>query len=456
MIKRRNIFEMFGAQTYGTLVNTIDKLLTIPLFLTFWGVDLFGEWLVLRAIPSYLAVAELGFATAAANRMSVEIVRGDRDQALSYFQAAFIVLLTGSLALVVLMMASFAVIDFRHAFNFSSAFDYNLPLVIALFLGYVIIVFQTQLLSAAYRSVGRYVYASYLTYHIRIVELLALILVLICGGGLVSAALAYFFVRLTGALWMAKMLVSQESWLKIGISSKSFTAVREMLPDASGFLAFPLGQAMSLQGTVFVISNIFSPAAVALFTACRMLSRTLVQLGMQVNRSVWPEMTRLCAAGNREGAQRVFVVAASSFLWVGGIASVILLLLSPWIFKVWTMGKMSVDPTIFGILLTVALLNGIWFSALSILAATDTHKKAAIVYLCAVTLSLPTSYYFANFMGLEGVAWAVLLAEVVVLFQVLSLALKQVDLSPLEFLRVAVAFPMEMLNMLKLKIKHGK
>ena len=293
-VNKARILKMFGAQTYGTLINTLDRLATVPLFIYFWGVDLFGEWLILRAIPSYLAVAELGFATAASNRMSVLILNEKYKQALGYFQSVFLVLCFVSVLLIALVFWLFYYVDVKQLFNFSSTSgSYNLMSVAMLLLGYSLLIFQTQLLSAAYRSVGRYVTAAYITYNIRVVELLALVAVILFDGGLLGVSASYFLVRLLGAAFMAVSLLRDERWLKYGVSEARLSIVKEMTPDASGFLAFPLGQAMSLQGTIFIIAHFLSPAAVALFSISRTLSRTIVQLGMQVNRSIWPELTRL-------------------------------------------------------------------------------------------------------------------------------------------------------------------
>ena len=449
MAKYGAIYRMFGAQTYGTAINTLDKLVTVPLFLVFWGVNLYGEWLVLRAIPSYLGVAELGFATAAANKMSVAIVENRHDRAVSYFQAAFLVLSAVSLFVLIFFFMGLALIDIRGLLNFSAEFDYSIPLVLLSFILYVVCIFQTQLLSAAYRSVGRYTAAAYFTYNIRLFELIAVALVLILDGGVVSASAAYLAVRVSGSLLMAWNLLRSEKWIKFGFSSSSLGVIREMMPDATGFLAFPLAQAMSLQGMVFIVASVFSPVLVPLFNASRTLSRTLVQLGMQVNRSVWPELTRLYASGEIESAKKIFTMATATTLWVGGIGGVVLLLMSPFIFEIWTVGKLESDLPLMGILIFSALLNGYWFSSLSVLAATDSHKLVAFFYVIVVCVSLLAAKYLAQTSGLTGVALAVLIAELLMTIAVLRFSLMKTNIRFLAFLDELIRFPIVLLVSIK-------
>jgi O-antigen/teichoic acid export membrane protein len=432
-VQTSSIMLMFGAQTYGTLINIIDKLATLPLFMMFWGVDLYGEWLILRAVPAYLAIAELGFATAAANRMSVLLANNQREIAAEYFQSAFAVLVAVTLCIFTSMIVLLKLLDVRMFFNFSNHFSYNLFSVILLLLGYTALIFQTQLLSAAYRSVGCYVKAAYITYLIRTVELCGVVVVLVSGGGLLAAALCYFLVRLAGAWIMALLLFRKENWLRFGIASASLRAIREMLPDAAGFLAFPFGQAMSLQGAVFVIANLMSPAAVALFSASRTLTLTIVQFGMQINRSVWPELTRLCAGHNNDLAKKVYIAASGSFCWLGVFSSTALLLFAPWIFEIWTAGRMVPDLWMFALLLLAAVASGFWYSALSVLVATDSHKRVAVIYLLISVLSLPLAYWFGLTQGGEGIAMVILTTELVMVFAVLRASLSRLDIS-VEFL----------------------
>jgi O-antigen/teichoic acid export membrane protein len=448
------ILKMFGAQTYGTLINTLDKLATVPLFIFFWGVDLFGEWLILRAIPSYLAVAELGFATAAANRMSVLLIHNRHQQALSYFQSTFWVLAAVSLVLVVVVSILFVLGDAREVFNFSSDVDYDLLTVVMLMLGYTLLVFQTQLLSAAYRSVGRYVSAAFITYNIRALEICLLVVVVLFGGGICDAALSYFLVRLTGIVYMASLLLWRERWLRYGFSQAKLSTIKEMLPDAAGFFAFPFGQAMSLQGGVFILAYLSSPALVALFSASRTMSRTVVQLGMQINRSVWPELTRLCAAGNREQAKIVYFIAAGSFFWLGIVAGITLLALSPYIFEIWTAGEMQSDSFLFALLITSALLNGFWYSALSILAATDNHKKVGFMYVMLSSSSMLLAYWLGVIYMDIGVAVAILVSEALMMLIVVYSSLKEVKASFSELVASIISLPVK--SVMQLNKRHSR
>ncbi|THD09540.1 hypothetical protein [Metallibacterium scheffleri] len=71
----RRILHGLGANAYGQLVAVVIQLAGVPILLHAWGTQLYGEWLILAAIPTYLLMADLGFSQSAGNDMTARSVR---------------------------------------------------------------------------------------------------------------------------------------------------------------------------------------------------------------------------------------------------------------------------------------------------------------------------------------------------------------------------------------------
>src|SRR6266404_7530354 len=84
---RGRLIRGFGATALGPVVTTIVQIVSVPVFLHFWGVKLYGEWLIISAIPTYLALSDVGFGSVAANDMTIRVAAGDRDGALETYQS---------------------------------------------------------------------------------------------------------------------------------------------------------------------------------------------------------------------------------------------------------------------------------------------------------------------------------------------------------------------------------
>ena len=75
---KSKLLRNLGANAYGQLITVVTQLVSVPLFLHYWGVTLYGEWLILSAVPAYLALSDIGFASSAANDMTIRFAQGDR------------------------------------------------------------------------------------------------------------------------------------------------------------------------------------------------------------------------------------------------------------------------------------------------------------------------------------------------------------------------------------------
>ena len=73
----RRILHGLSANAYGQLVVIVIQLAGVPILLHAWGTQLYGEWLILAAIPTYLSMADLGFSQSAGNDMTARMARGD-------------------------------------------------------------------------------------------------------------------------------------------------------------------------------------------------------------------------------------------------------------------------------------------------------------------------------------------------------------------------------------------
>jgi hypothetical protein len=82
-VLRRDLYGL-GANAYGQVVTAIIQLVGVPILLYAWGAQLYGEWLILFAIPAYLLMTNLGFSLSAANDMTARVGHAD---ALRVFQS---------------------------------------------------------------------------------------------------------------------------------------------------------------------------------------------------------------------------------------------------------------------------------------------------------------------------------------------------------------------------------
>src|ERR1700722_14314921 len=104
---KRRLMLGFLVNWVGRLASTIIQLVQVPVFLHFWSVPLYGEWMIVNSVPAYLSFSNIGFGSVSGNEMTMLVARDDRASALRVFQSCWwlisiictvaIILLSGSL-----------------------------------------------------------------------------------------------------------------------------------------------------------------------------------------------------------------------------------------------------------------------------------------------------------------------------------------------------------------------
>src|SRR5260370_15187370 len=117
---RGRLIRGFGAMALFPVVTAIVQIVSVPVFLHFWGVKLYGEWLILSAIPTYLMLSDMGFGSVAGNDMTMRVAAGDREGALETFQSAWAVMTGTSLLVVVSVLGVVWLLPVTHWLNLSS------------------------------------------------------------------------------------------------------------------------------------------------------------------------------------------------------------------------------------------------------------------------------------------------------------------------------------------------
>jgi len=409
---RGRLLKGTGAQAFLQGVQIFIRLAEVPLLLAFWGTQLYGEWLMLSAIPAYLAIGDGGFAGAACRDMTMKSGAGDRQGALAVFQSTWLLLLTVSIAVGLLAYGFVEVAPLAKWLGFSAMNDRDTGLVLLLLVAHVLIGFQGGLLDGGFWVSGRYPFGMSLQAVTQLLEFLGLGLAVILGGGPVQAAAGYVIGRVlgTGLMWIGQHRAS--SWLWYGFAHASLSELRRLTAPAFASLAFPLGNALNIQGIRLVVGLALGPAAVAVFTPLRTLSRLAMQPRGIIDRLIQPELAIAFGASDLSLFRRLFTRSCQLAFWGCLIACLFVGASGYWVLPIWTSGKVVMHWPTFILLLSAAFVNGIWFIALMVHYATNRHGWIAVFYTVIYgAIAFGLGYLGATFLGLAGAALALLVVE---------------------------------------------
>lgn len=428
------------AQLFANSVRIAIQLGGITVLLPLWGLERYGEWLIITAVPTYMAFSDLGFFSAASNDMVMAEARGERDHARDVFRATA----RGAAAVLTLLAAILA------------ALAWTLPLPELLNLGMsettaatavTLLGFNTlligigTLLYGGFTAAGHYGDGAATLAGVTLCEFAAVVVTVAIGGNPALAAASMLFVRTLGTALMYHRMRRRAPWLSLGRPVGKPRVLKRLTKPALAATVFPTGLAINIQGTLVLIGVVAGPAAAAVFGTVRTISRIVIQVLGSIFAVVAPEFAKAFAAQDYELLRRLHRRACQAALWVCLPIVAFLAVFGVALIEALTGGRVEVTGGLLYVFLAATALDVLWYTSFAVLFSTNRHQRIAVVFLIAYVLALPLTYALHELWGLTGAALALALLEAFMLVAVLrqSLPAAHDRLGP--WLRVLVTPP---------------
>lgn len=410
-MKARRVAFGVAANIFDKSVIALVQLLSVPVFAMAWGINVYGGWVLLSTIPSFLAVSDFGFASAAGTRMTMLAASGDRPAAVRVFQSAWAVILMSSALMIALALLATWLVPasvLPHAQGFD---EREARITLSLLLLYGIVALQGSIFTAGFRCAEMFAVGMMWAAIAILVENMASILVVLLGARPMHAAAALLICRSIAIVVQNGMLRRMVPWLRVGLSEARQDEARALLPPALAVMALPLGQASFLQGTALALGIAVSQAAVPAFTATRTLSRIGLQMTQLLNNALMPEYSAAVARDDR-GAQATMLaltLAASAIVVVPFALTFVFF--GPQLVALWTHGVIRPDRSLMIAMAVTVVLGGIWNPLSNLILAMNRHAGFAYPYVALGVATIPATYLLARQWGATGAGISIALLD---------------------------------------------
>lgn len=401
----------FLANVYDKGVITLVQLFSIPVLTAHWGSGGFGVWLMLVTVPTYVAMSDLGVATAAGVDINRATAAGKYDEALNSFQSAW-AFISGMVILVGLVGAGVIAWFWMTGYTVAGPFSTReVAVALMCIVGYGIVLIQMSILAVVYRATHKFAQATTYSGTLFLIEGIALVSLAAAGCGIAAAACAYFCIRLAGYLHFAWNLKRREPWVRIGLSSATKAKLRELMNPSLAALALTFSTGLALQGAILTLGLVAGPAVVATFGAARTLTRAPLQFSGLVLRPSLPELTRAIAAGNRPLTARFTKLNVRVALIATLPMAIILGIYGRSIVNYMSGGHLHPSTALMTLLAAAAVVSATWMSFAAPLIAINRQGVFAFWYLgfCAL---VPLTPFIVNGSPDVWVGAAMLMSEV--------------------------------------------
>lgn len=435
MAIRQRVLRLAGANAVGQGAAMATQLGLVPLFLAAWGVQRYGDWLLLSTVPAYLAASDLGFLSAAGNRLAALRAAHRDDEALAVHRLSWTLALGVAALVGVVTAAAVALVDLRQLLRLRTVSSEEAALSVVLLVAFAVVSQTEQVLQGAFRAEALAARGSLLSTASRTCAVVAAAVTALLGGELAAAA---------GAMLGAKVLLALVQLVVLRASSQLFrpglhldrAELRSLLAPSLAFVGLPLGNALTLQVFLVVLGHQVGAEELVAFSLARTLTRLATQLVSIVEGSIWPELSYAFGRGDLALMRRLHGRACAVTVRIAAAAAVVLALAGPAFLGIWTGGRVSIGREVLWLLCADLVVTSLWSTSAVLPAATNTglgRVTAAFILLGGLSvLLLPV---LTSALGLVGAPVAMLVCDLLMVPVVLRNSLRLLDQPWREFAR---------------------
>lgn len=412
----RQLLKGIGANAIGKAWVLLIQLTSIPVLSSCWGGDGFGTWLMLSAIPTYIAISANSFGSAAATEMTHNYSKNDYDSAAASFQSAWLLITTFTVLAAGLFIAGSLSIGI-FASNYYSE---NKIIIISasLFSIHSLISIQTALISTGYRASGRYALGTLLVDLISLIEACSVLVMATLGYKYIGAITAMMTIRIVLTIPLLYWITKREPWFAIGTHLVKRVAIQRLWRPSLGIMSLTISNALSLQGVIVVLGAMNSPSLAASYSTARTLCRTPLQISDLVGRASVPELTLSMARGDLARFKKLTLLNVAAAIIVVLPTSIIIAFMGPEILTMLSKNNLNFEPMLFPLLALATCAQGIWLSVSQSLAAVNRQHSFSHTYLF-----LSTALVMGSMLAYRTTAPASAVAALSAVCEIITLAL---------------------------------
>ncbi|MCA1392276.1 hypothetical protein I6F33_11080 [Bradyrhizobium sp. BRP20] len=387
----------------------VGQLILPPALLAWWGSDRYGEWLFITSLPTLLAVADLGFADAAASQMTMEIAKGQRAEATRIFQTILAMTL---LVCVSLIVAATPLLYLDHVEIGRVQLNADALAALYLVVCYSALLILSRLFLACLRAGQHYAESTLIYDAIQFLEGAAILWAAYMGKSFFVCALLYTCIRVVNIAYLVLLISRRMNWLRWGFGAFDWGAFRILFAPALAAMAMPIALALNFQGMIWIAGTTIGPAAAAILATVRTASRVVIQLVGIFSRAAMPIYSASVAVNNQRSRDVIDRIMRLLLLFLLLPGCALFGLFGPQLVRLWTHGHLD-PPSVFVWLIAVgALFHGCWAFSANLLVSINKHVKfgfALVVISCVVT---PIAWPAAKLFGLDGIAASLIVLEI--------------------------------------------
>jgi len=419
-----------GVVSYG--ISIAGNLLLLPLYLRFWSVAVYGEWMALYSAVNYLTNLDFGLTFAAINSATIAHARGDirtfkRVQGTTWA----ISLLIAGIGIVAVVALSIAYFHINQWLGLRIMVQSDARIVFCcLAISFLITIPGRQMISV-YIAIGEFPRYQWIYNALALFSLAVTAIALYLGAPPRILAVVIVSSGVLSILISFCLLYLHDPRLIPDLRNADWETARSLAAPTGQVGLAVLATALTLQGPVIILSRALGGPAVALFTTTRTIANVIHGTVLLLRAPLRPELAAASADPSKNSLRRLFRIAVSIETVTSITLAAVLWTVGGWLISVWSHHRIAPDPRLLHFMLALAVLDAFLQVLASTGWATNKIKGVSVGQMISAIASIALALVLVGRFGPSAVPMAAIALTVVVMAPLaVRNACKQTDLPP--------------------------
>ncbi len=410
------IIRALGAEVITHALNVVNKLLLIPLFISVWGTELYGYWIVIVSSISWLTIGDLGAQVYYINSLTVLSETDQHKYNRTLTTGLYLFTAISSVIFLLVLGVYFSEVAPRF-FGVPNSI-YNDTNIVLLLLGIKIsLSFINGYLLGIFRTIKRQATSVMVVNFILVLQFAMSVVALCNKSGIITLAAVEVIPIVISALFATIYLFNLNVMNFNTFSFLNFNSsiFKESIKPSFHFFIIQVSQILSTQGVIIALSRFSSPETIVVFSTLRTISNIVSQLLGMLTHSAWPEFTRYYSKLDYDSLLKVFKTIFSVTYFCGFLYLIGMEFLGEIFFTIWLSKKITFDSKMMFLLNTYVVLGICWKLSSSLLMATNNHREVSYIQLITNTISLVVFFLIGEQHGIHVAILSLIISHSVLL-----------------------------------------
>lgn len=391
-------------------ISIAASFFLVPLTIGYVSSELYGVWLTLSSIMTWLQFMDIGFSQGMKNKVTEAIAKNEWADAQSFVSTTYFMMVLIFIPLCIILEFLIPHIDWSSLLNVNIIYNAEIiktvQVLIIFFcismilnvLSSLVAAFQQVALSNAFNAIG---------------QVLALIAIIFCVH-FVKPSLVVLVFAISAmpviVTFISSIILFNGRYKKVApkISCIRFTKIKELFSLGYKFFIINIQVVVLYQSTNFLISYLSSPLQVTAYNIAYKYLNLAMMISIMIFAPLWPAYTDAYTKGDYDWMKRIWTKMYKVY-GITVITCIIMVAISPLVYHLWIGNRANIP-------FTMTCLVGLYVMAYccmnlngTLIVGIGKIKLDTIVVCIGMCVHIPLSFFLGHFIGAYGVVVSMIL-----------------------------------------------